>query len=117
LSPMLFALYVNDLEEYLIDKGCKPVEFGSNELNHILKLIVLMYADDTILISDTPHGLQQSLNCLRDYCKVWKLQVNESKTKVVIFSVKVKARMCKRFIMMVRSSNRWITLSTWGRWG
>lgn len=86
LSPMLFALYVNDLEKYLLEKGCTPVKFGDDHLNEILNLIVLMYADDTIVISDSPQGLQKSLDCLRDYCNLWKLKVNETKTKVMIFS-------------------------------
>jgi hypothetical protein len=86
LSPMLFAMYVNDLETYLTDNGCQPLQFGNEELNNLCNIVVLMYADDTILISDTQNGLQHQLNCLNNYCKLWKLDVNESKTKVMVFS-------------------------------
>lgn len=91
LSPMLFAIYVNDLEQYLTDKGCEHLHFGDQELSNFLKLVVLMYADDTILLADSAKDLQHSLDSLNDYCKLWKLQVNESKTKIMVFS----KRKCK----------------------
>merc|ERR1712030_160364 len=32
------------------------------------------------------HILQKALNAVYEYCKMWKLQLNTSKTKIVIFS-------------------------------
>ena len=49
-------------------------------------LIVLLYADDTIVLSNTVAGLQKALDDLSNYCTEWKLQVNSGKTKVIIFS-------------------------------
>ena len=51
----------------------------------MLSLYFLMYADDTVLFSDTPEGLQNLLNSLQLYCNKWKLSVNIDKTKIVIF--------------------------------
>ena len=51
-----------------------------------LKLFVLLYADDTILLSDTFDDLQLQLNVFHDYCSFWKLKVNIEKNKAVIFS-------------------------------
>lgn len=45
-----------------------------------------MYADDLILLSETKEGLQKSLNALAKFCKDWGLDVNISKTKVMIFN-------------------------------
>ena len=45
-----------------------------------------MYADDTIILSENPEGLQLALNGVEDYCNTWQLTVNTSKTKIVIFS-------------------------------
>ena len=42
--------------------------------------------DDTIVLSNTAAGLQKALEDLYNYCTKWKLQVNSSKTKVIIFS-------------------------------
>ena len=48
-------------------------------------IIILLYADDTILIADNPTDLQQNLDFFHDYCIRWKLLVNIRKTKIVIF--------------------------------
>ena len=51
-----------------------------------LNLFVLLYADDTILLAETPDQLQLALNGLYEFCVEKKLQVNSSKTKIMIFS-------------------------------
>ena len=51
-----------------------------------LKLLVLLYADDTIIMAESSQELQAALNGLNHYCQLWKLKVNVSKTKVVIFA-------------------------------
>ena len=81
-----FSLYINDLEQYLITKGNTFVDFKDEISNNYVKLLVLLYADDTILLSNSAAGLQKALNDLNQYCKEWKLKVNGSKTKVMIFS-------------------------------
>ena len=47
---------------------------------------VLIYADDTIIVSESPTDLQNALNSLNNYCSTWNLAVNTSKTKIMIFS-------------------------------
>ena len=86
LSPILFALFINDLEGYLISKGNTCLDFKDQMCNNYVKLLVLLYADDTVLLSNSANGLQQALNDLGRYCTEWKLKVNSSKTKVIIFS-------------------------------
>jgi len=54
LSPNLFKIFINDLEDHLKD-SCRPVNLGST------KLSCLLYADDIVLLSETAEGLQ---NCL-----------------------------------------------------
>ena len=43
-----------------------------------------MHADDTVLFSDSASDLQ--LNSFCEYCNIWKLKVNSSKSKIIIFS-------------------------------
>ncbi len=50
-----------------------------------LKLFVLLYADDTILISENQISLQNMLKDFATYCQTWKLNINMDKTKVVVF--------------------------------
>ena len=45
-----------------------------------------MYANDTVILSETSEGLQTALNLYSDYCAVWKLKINVSKIKVVVFA-------------------------------
>ena len=47
LSPFLFSMYVNDLEEMLVSNEFKGIEIG------MLKLFLLLYADDIIIFSES----------------------------------------------------------------
>ena len=40
-----------------------------------------IYADDTIVMAETPEQLQMALNAVSDYCSLWNLTVNTSKAK------------------------------------
>ena len=53
-----------------------------------IKRFLILYAYDTALMADSSDGLQTTLNCFEKYCDLWKLTVNTTKTKVVIFSKK-----------------------------
>lgn len=51
-----------------------------------MKLFILFYADDTVILSETPSDNQHVLKEFFVYCETWKLHVNVKKTKIVIFS-------------------------------
>ena len=85
LSPLLFAFYVNDIESKLIEYNCRYVNFGDDLLNLYLKLLVIMYADDTVILCDSEDEMKQALEALNLYCNEWKLNLNCNKTKVVVF--------------------------------
>lgn len=72
-------MYLNDLEEELITNGIRGIDTG------VLNIYLLLYADDIILFGKTPEDLQNTLNVLKDYCQRWKLTVNITKTKIMIF--------------------------------
>ena len=94
LSPFLFAIFLNDLERFLEDSGFRGLQhlhmFSNSryvrELGYMLKMFILLYADDTILLADSPEELQKGLDSMNDYCSKWKLNMNKDKTKVMIFS-------------------------------
>ena len=46
----------------------------------------MLYADDTILLAESPEDLQKGLDAAFDYCRRWHLTVNIDKTKTVVFS-------------------------------
>ena len=91
LSPLLFSIYLNDLEQFLCQSGdVNGVTCSSNnseENAHVfLKLFVMLYADDTVILSETADDLQNALNIYALYCETSKLTINSSKTKCVIFA-------------------------------
>jgi len=92
LSPMLFSLFLEDLENYMIMNGNNSLRLKSEACNNMMRLLVLMYADDTVLLSNTQSGLQRMLNSLKNYCKQWGMKVNEAKTKILIFGKKLQSR-------------------------
>ena len=93
LSPLLFALFINDFEEFLSLKydGLSSLNnlftnvFANDEILTYLKLYILLYADDTIIMAENPYQLQLALNALNEYCQTWKLKINISKTKIIRF--------------------------------
>jgi len=44
-----------------------------------------LYADDIVILSESETGLQNGLDLLECYCDRWKLKVNISKTKAMLF--------------------------------
>ena len=52
----------------------------------VMKLLVLLYADDTVIMSLSTRDLQKSLDNLKTYSRLWKLIINITKTKVMVFS-------------------------------
>jgi hypothetical protein len=50
-----------------------------------LKLFIILYADDTVILSESESDLQAQLVAFHEYCLTWKLKVNIDKTKIVIF--------------------------------
>ena len=57
----------------------------NNEFTIFIILFVILYADDTIILSDGAKEFQDILNAFSEYCKRWKLKINLSKTKLIIF--------------------------------
>ena len=65
--------------------------FDHSPLLGKIPINALFYADDLVLISETKEGLQFLLDKLHTYTKTWCLQVNKTKTKCMVFSLKRKA--------------------------
>ena len=90
LSPFLFSLYINDLEEFLVEKNVLGIHSISNDIENELfvyfKLLVLFYADDCVILAESTVELQNALNEFKMYCSDWKLNVNVEKTKILVFS-------------------------------
>ena len=56
------------------------------ELAVYLKLFVLLYADDTVIMSESKEDMHNQLMVFNDFCKEWKLKVHAEKSRVLVFS-------------------------------
>ena len=82
LSPLLFALYVNDVSKvFTADMGALA---GCTE--DAIRVSHLMYADDLTLISNCSLKLQVMLDKLSSYAAKKGLTVNVRKSQVVVFN-------------------------------
>ena len=80
LSPLLFALFLYDLEIFLKSKGVRGVS-----ATHITEISLLAYADDIVILSESYIGMKKILISLFEYCQINRLNVNLKKTKIALF--------------------------------
>ena len=81
LSTFLFNHYLNelvDLNKYQGGQGAFVSEIFPN-------IMLLLYADDLIQCTDTVGRLQKLITILEGYCDKWGLNINLSKTKIMVF--------------------------------
>ena len=81
LSPLLFNIFLSDLQERIEVPENKPTEISPNNF-----LGCLIWADDLLLLSQTEIGLNNMLKELKKYSEENGLTVNIKKTKVMIFN-------------------------------
>ena len=81
LSPTLFSLFINQLANHVTAKG----RHGIQLVPGVMELFILLCADDVALLSTTPTGLQNQLDCLKTCCQEMKMEVNKDKNKIMVF--------------------------------
>ena len=82
LSPILFSLLIADIENYLRRNNCRGIQ-----INNLIDILLLAYADDIVIMTESPHMLMRALRYLYQYCQENFLVVNEQKTEVLIFRI------------------------------
>ena len=60
LSPLLFALYVSDIDKFLDNFGFDPVSLGGNNEIHCVILA------DNVTMAESMPGLQRKINALAE---------------------------------------------------
>ena len=61
--------------------------------------------NDLLLITNSAEGLQQSLDRVSKYCQDWLLQINPTKTKVIVFQKKSRKSATDKHNFMVSNDN------------
>ena len=80
LSPLLFALFIDDVKKWLNEVVAHEFSFeGNTPVTHLL------FADDLALFSQSVVGLQRMIDCLSNYCKKYNMKINIEKTKIMVF--------------------------------
>ena len=71
------------LSEYLLSNHQSGITVMGNydNLEMYLRIIVLLYADDTVIVTGSDKDLQNALDDFSNYYQEWKLKVNISKNK------------------------------------
>jgi hypothetical protein len=82
LSPTLFNIYIDKLEDCLEDAGCVGPTLVS------IVIILLLYANDIVLMEKIPYDLGKKLIILKDFFSSMGMTMNTNKTKVMIIKSK-----------------------------
>ena len=80
-SPILFSLFINELAIEIIQNA----KHGITLSPELIQILIMLFADDVVLLSYTVICLQQQLNILKDTAKKLGLVVNLQKSTVVVF--------------------------------
>ena len=109
LSPFLFAIFFNDFALSLSKKynGLTTINelsriLSSGDAEFFLNLYALLYADDTLVLAESPQEMQTAMDEINTYCNKWELKINRRKTQVVIFS---KGKVKKQFNFKIGDIN------------
>ena len=57
LSPVLFSMFHNYLEHYLLNNSDINLSIEDEHLNIFLKIIVVLYTDDTVVFAHCENGM------------------------------------------------------------
>ena len=79
-SPVLFSLFINELALEIINNG----RHGAILNPDFIELLIMFFADDIVLLSETVIGLQTQLNSLYNAASRLELKVNMDKSNIVV---------------------------------
>lgn len=80
-SPLLFALFINDLCTLLRER-CVDGIFVTDDVPDIF---CLMFADDIANCAETRIRLQRQLDLIYEFCQTTNMKVNLNKSEIIVF--------------------------------
>lgn len=86
LSPLLFNMYIADLDRLLKERGIGGVRLVDD------RIWTLAYADDMVLLAKNREALMDMMNTLKRFLKERELILSVEKTKVIVFNGKRKGK-------------------------
>ena len=88
LSPMLFSYLIQVVRNEVHKTGGHGIQLFPD----VSEILMLLFANDLVLIADSPYELQIKLNVLNDISQRLGLVVNFEKSKIVVFSQRRTSR-------------------------
>ena len=98
LSPTLFGIYIDKLEDCLEEAGCAGTFLAG------IVIILLLYANDIVLLARDPYDLDKKLRLLKDFCSTMGMTFNTYKNKDMIIKSKRDTY-----------ANLYMTIETWSK--
>ena len=86
LSLILFNIYINDSPRQLLENSRFPDTINDIPYLNETKINNLLFASDLPIFLLSKEDLQKQISILEQYSNEWGLELNLSKTKIVIFS-------------------------------
>jgi hypothetical protein len=90
ISPILFLAFINDLIGELKRQkiGAKVAGWTASAGFKNLSLPGLLWADDVVILAETPEMLRRAMSVVDAWCRDWLMKVNASKCNVMVFGSK-----------------------------
>ena len=79
LSTFYFLVFYHDIHSFVRRGSTQPLTFHNRDISSPTM------ADDTLLLSMTPRGLQTMIDNAYMYGRLWRLEYSPSKTKCIVF--------------------------------
>ena len=79
-TPTLFHVYLDEIYNYIEILGCSGACFVG------VAISILLYANDIVVLFDSPEGLQRHLNALKSFGIDKDLATSLYKTEVITFN-------------------------------
>lgn len=79
ISPRLFSLYLNDIEDYMVGQGAPTLNLSA------MQVFALLFADDIVLVAKDGPDLQKLLGMVSSYLDEKRLVLNVTKSVVMVF--------------------------------
>ncbi len=97
LSPLLFSIFIADLEKEVLGPLSHINFLYSDCVFEGVCVNGLLFADDLVIFSRSQRGLQHRLRLLKEYTARKKLTVNTAKCEIVAFGAPLNAQFSFRF--------------------
>jgi hypothetical protein len=101
VSPLLFAIYINDLPEEIEKDGGEGVAVGEK------KVRCLLFADDIIMVDSSALGLQKSFDVAGAFARKWRFRYNFGPDKTAVMVCEGTSAEEEERLKKLKSKARW----------